>query len=543
MIPRSRRASRASKDALVNVAGSPPEASSVNITGTPTAGQTLTGHYTYSDPDGDPEGTSTFRWLRGGVAIGGATAITYVLVVADIGAVITFEVTPVSSVAPTTGTPVVSAGTAAVSGRAPTASSVSITGTPHVGQLLTGSYTFADADGDSEGTSTFRWLRSGVAIGGATSIQYTLQSADRGATIRFEVTPVSVAAPTTGSAVQSSATATIVGVPTASGVSISGTPTVGETLTGNYTYADLDGDPEGTSTFRWLRDGVAIGGATSETYELVEDDEGADISFEVTPVSTQAPTTGTPVVSSEVGPVEAAVGPGDFYYDGPGASGDVLMPSTTLAATILFPGTTESPFTIAGWCEVTDTHDDERTLVNCYDLPSFFPVLRLAASDPDGANDSGIVVNDGTNSDFEIGLSYPAGWNRHAITFDGTSIRYLRNGVLLATLTGSPGALAWPNAADTLVFFASTDEDGDAVVGKWRNIMINDRQHSTAEELGLTGAGMRHDPLEAATDWSGGQSIPVIWNTEDVAGAVPNRGDGGTCNLVLHGACTSVLDP
>ncbi len=189
--------------------GGPPVASAVSITGTTTAGQTLTGHYTYTDPESDPEGTSTFRWLRGGVAIGGATSITYALVVADIGAVITFEVTPKSSVNPTTGQPVVSAGTAAIAGRAPTASSVTITGTTTEGQTLTGHYTYADADGDAEGTSTFRWLRSDVAIGGATSITYVLQAADVGTTIKFEVTPVSSVAPTAGTPVQSSATATI----------------------------------------------------------------------------------------------------------------------------------------------------------------------------------------------------------------------------------------------------------------------------------------------------------------------------------------------
>lgn len=94
--------------------------------------------------------------------------------------------------------------------------------------------------------------------------------------------------------------------PVASDVSISGYLYVGETLTGSYTYSDPDGSAEGTSTFRWLRDGVAIDGATSETYELVEDDVGADITFEVTPVSVSAPTTGTPVVSDAVGPIIAA---------------------------------------------------------------------------------------------------------------------------------------------------------------------------------------------------------------------------------------------
>ena len=67
---------------MVNTA---PTATAVNITGTPNAGQVLTGHYTYNDVDGDAEGTSTFRWLRNGVAIGGATASTYTIVSGDQG--------------------------------------------------------------------------------------------------------------------------------------------------------------------------------------------------------------------------------------------------------------------------------------------------------------------------------------------------------------------------------------------------------------------------------------------------------------------------
>ncbi|MBH2008724.1 MAG: hypothetical protein I8H71_03375, partial [Xanthomonadaceae bacterium] len=45
--------------------------------------------------------------------------------------------------------------------------------------------------------------------------------------------------------------------PTASGVGISGTAQVGKLLTGIYSYADADNDPQGASTFRWLRNGVA----------------------------------------------------------------------------------------------------------------------------------------------------------------------------------------------------------------------------------------------------------------------------------------------
>jgi len=80
----------------------------------------LTGSYIYSDADGDPEGTSTFKWLVsdtvGGsyVVIDGATATTFLLTSAQLGKFIKFEVTPVATVDPTTGTTVKSAATIAV---------------------------------------------------------------------------------------------------------------------------------------------------------------------------------------------------------------------------------------------------------------------------------------------------------------------------------------------------------------------------------------------------------------------------------------------
>ncbi len=41
--------------------------------------------------------------------------------------------------------------------------------------------------------------------------------------------------------------------PTATVQAITGTLQVGETLTGHYTYNDVDGDSEGTSTYKWYR--------------------------------------------------------------------------------------------------------------------------------------------------------------------------------------------------------------------------------------------------------------------------------------------------
>ncbi|UJW87967.1 hypothetical protein [Devosia sp. SL43] len=79
------------------------------ITGTPTVGQTLTS--TTGTWTGKPTPIFARQWKRGGVAISGATAATYLLAVADVGAVITVTVTGSSIAGSVAAT---SAGTAAV---------------------------------------------------------------------------------------------------------------------------------------------------------------------------------------------------------------------------------------------------------------------------------------------------------------------------------------------------------------------------------------------------------------------------------------------
>lgn len=81
--------------------------------------------------------------------------------------------------------------------------------------------------------------------------------------------------------------------------SITGTPTVGQTLTGS------DGTiSNGTVSARaWLRGGSAISGATGGTYLLVEADEGENISYRVTASGAGGSAQAT---SDPVGPVDAA---------------------------------------------------------------------------------------------------------------------------------------------------------------------------------------------------------------------------------------------
>lgn len=79
---------------------------------------------------------------------------------------------------------------------APTAASVSFTGTLLYDRALTGTYTYNDMENDLENGTTFQWYRSDEALGtnktainGATLPTYTLTNDDQGKFISFEVTP------------------------------------------------------------------------------------------------------------------------------------------------------------------------------------------------------------------------------------------------------------------------------------------------------------------------------------------------------------------
>lgn len=76
----------------------PPAASNVIQTGVPVIHQTLTGNYTYSDPESHAEGATEFKWYRvmngTPTLIAGATSQSYQMTEADVNYQIAFEVTP-----------------------------------------------------------------------------------------------------------------------------------------------------------------------------------------------------------------------------------------------------------------------------------------------------------------------------------------------------------------------------------------------------------------------------------------------------------------
>ena len=312
---------------------SAPTASSVGMSGTARQGSLLTGTYTYADADNDPEGTSTFRWVRNSVnngVAGGANVAasqTYTAVADDVGNYLYFCVTPVASANVLTGTEVCSSASAQVQqplpvdGTCGSAAGQSFTLTPTSNLCSTGtagSVTFS--------AGVYSWTCQGTDGGNSSGI----------CTANF---PNSA--------------------PTASSVGMSGTARQGSLLTGTYTYADADNDPEGTSTFRWVRNsvnnGVAGGAnvAASQTYTAVADDVGNYLYFCVTPVASANVLTGTEVCSSASAQVQQPL-PVDGTCGSAAGQSFTLTPTSNLCSTGTAGSVTSSAGLYSWTCQGTD---------------------------------------------------------------------------------------------------------------------------------------------------------------------------------------------
>jgi sugar lactone lactonase YvrE len=148
---------------------------------------------------------------------------------------------------------------------APTASGVAISSaTPAVGQQLTGSYTYADADNDSEGASTFVWKRGSTPIGGATALQYTPVADDAGQALTFCVTPVASAGTATGVQACSAPTAAVAVAPLngACGAA-AGQPTALLPATGLCSVGTPSAVASASGQYSWQCQGLNGGSATS----------------------------------------------------------------------------------------------------------------------------------------------------------------------------------------------------------------------------------------------------------------------------------------
>ena len=238
------------------------------ISGTLTVGEVLTA----STGTWSPTPSFSYQWVRNSANIASATSSTYTLVTADAGATISVIVTG------TNGDKVVrktSAATAAVGKLISVAPVPTITGTAAVGKVLTaktGAWT------PSSVTFAYQWYRNSTAIVGATLSTYTLVAADLNNYITVSVT-ASLASYTSVTKTSDSTSAVLDRFTTIPTPAITGLTAVGSVLTVDPgTWA-----PSGaTFAYQWLRNSIAISGATGTTYTLVAADDLTNITVRVT---------------------------------------------------------------------------------------------------------------------------------------------------------------------------------------------------------------------------------------------------------------------
>lgn len=270
------------------------------ITGAATEDQILAADVSgLSDADG--LGVFSYQWLRNGSSISGATASTYNLTDADVGATLSVRVRYTDGHG--TLETLTSSSTATVTGinDAPVGLPV-IQGLILENQTLTASTTGV-SDADGPGTLSYQWLRNGAAISGATSSTYVTGDADVGANLSVRVSYTDNQG--TAETLTSASTAAVrnvndppIGLPVLSGVFEED-----QTLTAIAAgISDIEG--LGVFNYQWLRNGSDISGANSTTYDTTDADVGARISVRISYVDGLGTTeTLTSVQSSVIGAI------------------------------------------------------------------------------------------------------------------------------------------------------------------------------------------------------------------------------------------------
>jgi DNA-binding beta-propeller fold protein YncE len=239
------------------------------LSGTPLSGETLT--CTPGPWSGSP--TFTYQWLKGATPIPGATEPTYTVAPADKGTAIQCELSATNA----GGAALADSAAQLIGARSPSPSAApAISGTAAVGETLSCS----PGAWSNSPTFTYQWLRGGEAIATATASTYTLQAADEEKAIQCRVLAATADASALGvsaATVISPQPATAPPAQSAPG-SLKGTAKVGETLTCEA------GTWSGSPSFarKWLRNGVVLGGVTTETYELGNGDRGKALQCQIT---------------------------------------------------------------------------------------------------------------------------------------------------------------------------------------------------------------------------------------------------------------------
>jgi uncharacterized protein (TIGR02145 family) len=376
-------------NSLVNTA---PTAGSLNYTGAFRAGGTATIVYTYTDAQGDAQGTTTIQWEisndnQGTARTNLVTGASVTFTAANAGRYVRARVSPRAATGNLNGTDANGAWQLIATTASPYATAVATTGNVAQGSLITGVYTFNGGTSlENNLGSIYVWESANNNLGvgiqnitipadpitGLTIYKTTVtpNNAEIGRFIRFGVNARDSNSATGISFIYSNwvgpVTLAAEAAPTANDVTYSPAAGTNVVLTGSYTFMDANNDPEATSTYKWYTATDATGtnqtpisGATATTFAVTNSESGKYIGFGVTPKAQTGTLTGTEVV--RYGPT-ASLGEATFTFTGtPTTSinyfaGRVMNSQNTLtiainvtiSGSIAFTATTVDGYTFAG---------------------------------------------------------------------------------------------------------------------------------------------------------------------------------------------------
>jgi len=317
-----------------------------------------------------------------------------------------------------------------------------VTGDIEEGDLLTtsnGTWT------NSPTSFTYKWLRDDVVISGATASTYTIVAADLGTTLKSQVIATdgglpSLPAESIGTVIATIPINTVLPL-------VSGDAEEGSTLT--TTNGTWDNSPT-SFTYRWLRAGTPISGATLITYVSVSADVGNAITSEVTAIN--AAGSSLPAVSSNNIVVTAASGNvpeqlgATFAYDyiGANASTDIIEGATNV--------------NVAGWKDITSNNNDAEQLT-----PSAQPTFTQT---------DGPIANT-TSTGLDTGVTTPASIGTYIFNINTDAASYLSPVRILASKNGGTdlqGFFIVPVSDTVIRFVAPSNSTIDFTVDSYQDI-------------------------------------------------------------------------
>ena len=527
--------SATSNGATLTVQAPPPPNTAPSITTQP-ASQTITAGnpvtFTVA-ASGNP--TPTFQWNKGGSPIGGATGTTYTIAAVASGDAGTYTATATN----TAGTATSVGATLTVQAAPPTNTAPAITTQP-VSQTVTtgGSVTFTVAASGSP-TPGYQWNKGGVAITGATGPSYTIAAAASGDAGTYTATATNIA----GAATSNGATLTVQAPPPANTApSITMQPVSQTVMAGDSVVFTVGASGNPAPVYQWSKSGVAIGGATSASFNIAAAASGDAGTYTVLVSNSAGSVTSSGAVlivgSAPPPPVSAFFSyPAGITFLGPDSlfvsdsSGDTVQKVTTAGDVTLVAGTSGSAGTTngagaaalfnqpggmvatsAGVIFVADTANATIRRIGSDGSVTTFAGSAGARGNADGT---------GTVATFSspLGLAIDAAGNLYVADTMSDTVRKITPAGVVSTLAGMAGS---PGFADGTGTGAQFNHPAALAVDATGNVYVADQSNNIIRKI---------TPAGVVTVLAG---LPGVSGVNDGAGSLAlfNQPDG----LILDSA-------